>query len=94
MDSGCLVRSGNRIDVHAAAITVKAHMPVHQGEDSVILAESDSLTWMELRSTLADDDVSRDHRLATKLFHAESLAYAVATVLYRSLTFLMSHKTI
>ena len=67
-------------------------MPVHQGEDGVILAQSNSLAGMELRSALADDDVSRNHGLAAKRLHAEPLAYAVATVLYSSLTFLMSQK--
>ena len=43
---------------------------------------------------LADDDVARDHFLPAEFFNAEALAAGVATVLDRTLTFLVSHKII
>lgn len=81
-----------RINVHTTTVFVEAHPTCDEGEDGVILAESDVATWNPLRSTLTDDDVASEHGLIAVLLHAQALALAVATILDASLTFLMSHK--
>ena len=63
-----------------------------QGEDGVVTAHAHSLAGVPLGAALADDDVARDYFLAAEFFHAEALAAGVATVLDRTLTFLVSQK--
>ena len=49
---------------------------------------------MKLRAPLAEDDISRDYRLAAKLLDTQPLACAVASIFDAPLTFLVSHKPV
>lgn len=86
-----VVRDGS-FHVHAATIAIKCYVSVHQGENRVVTAEADVATRLELGSTLANDDVTRDDGLTAKFFDAQPFAVAVAAVLNTSLSFFMGHK--
>lgn len=83
---------GFRSYIDTAAFTVEEYAAVHQGENGVVTAHAHALAGVPLGAALADDDVARDYFLAAEFFHAEALAAGVATVLDRTLTFLVSHK--
>jgi hypothetical protein len=89
--TGPSVGRNRGIDVHTASLTVKTNATVDQSKNRVVLANSHSAARNELGTTLADDDVSRHHNFTPELFDTQTLAYAVATVFYRTLTFLVSH---
>ena len=80
-----------RDDVDAAAFAVEEHFAIDESEEGVVLAATDAEARMHLRSTLADDDVASDDRLAAELFHAEALAAGIATVFDGALSFFMGH---
>ena len=86
-----LVRGGLGNDVDPPTTLVELHAAIDQCPNRVITAQTDILAGVELRATLADDDVAGDDRLAAEFFDAEPLADAIAAVLDASLTFLMSH---
>ena len=67
-------------------------MSINEGKDGVIASKTDIPAGMEFCAALAKDDVSRDDGLAAKLLYAEAFAYAVASILDATLTFLVSHK--
>jgi hypothetical protein len=79
------------VDVHAAALLVKAHLAVHEGEDGEVFAETDVCAGLPLGAALAADDVAGDDNFTTELFDAETLALAIASVFNATLTFFMSH---
>ena len=83
---------GSGIHIHAATTEIELHFAVHQREDRVIPAKADITTRQELRSPLANDDVSRDDSLSAKFFDAEPFALAVAAVFNTSLSFFMGHE--
>src|ERR1700677_4529870 len=66
--------------VHAAIGLVVLDHAVGQGEEGVIAADADVGPGAKPGAALADQDVAGHDRLAAKFFHAEPLAYAVATV--------------
>ena len=85
----CDLGFGSNVD--AAAFAIEEHATINQGENRVIATHAHALTGVELGATLANDDVTGDDGLTTKLLHAEALAAGIATVTYGTLTFLMCH---
>ena len=59
-----------------------------------VTAHAYALAGVPLGAALADDAVARAHFLSAEFFNAEALAAGVATVLDRTLTFLVSQKMI
>jgi hypothetical protein len=78
-------------DVHAAALLVKLDLAIREGEQRPVATDTDVLAGDELAAALADDDAAGGDEFATKSFYAEALAYAIAAVLYATLTFFMCH---
>ena len=78
-------------NVDSATITVEVNLAVHQREKRVVTAHADVLTGMPLGSTLANDDVACDDRLAAKLLNTQTLRIGIATVAAGTLSLLMSH---
>ena len=60
--------------------TGEDQMAVTLREQRVVLAATDVLAGMELRATLAHDDVASLYVLASKLLDAKSLCVGVTTV--------------
>jgi hypothetical protein len=86
-----LFSSRDRIDIDPPASPIEAHVSIHQRENRVIAAYSDIFPRQKFGSTLTDNDVTRDNDLATKFFHTQPLADAVAAILDAALSFFMSH---
>ena len=86
-----LLLSGNRIDVDATTGPIESHVAIDQGENGVVAAKADVLARHELGPALANNDIACNDGFAAKSLNAESLAYAVATVLYAALSFFMCH---
>jgi len=72
-------------------VTLEYHLPVYQGKKGVISAHADIGAGMELRSMLADNDISRNHVLAAKPFDSKALTSGIASVPRTSNTFFMCH---
>jgi hypothetical protein len=64
---------------------------IHKGEKGKIVTDSDTATWMELRSNLPNDDVSRPNDLPAKLFDSPPLPIGIPTITAGPLSFLMCH---
>lgn len=79
------------VHVHAAAFAVEADGSVRDGEDGVVLAETDAFAGDPFGAALADDDIAGDDLLTAEFLDAEAFAAAVTTVLDGTLTFLVSH---
>ena len=77
--TGSLVGSG-QVNVDAAPFAIEANLAFDQSEDCVILADSNTLAWKKLCSTLANDDVAGNHMLTAELFNPKTLACTVAPV--------------
>ena len=86
-------RSGGRFrdDIHAAAVLVELHLAVGEREQRPVAAGADVLARDKFAAALADDDAARRDNRAAKFFYAETLADAIATVSYATLTFFMCH---
>src|SRR5580658_2060038 len=67
-------------DVLAVAAGAKADNPVSQGKERVIAAQADVRARIELRSTLAHQDVSSDYPLSAKPLDAEALSVGITSV--------------
>lgn len=61
------------LDVDTAAIAIEVDFAIGQGEQGVIVPHADMATGMPFRSNLTDQDVTGQHRLTTKFFHATAL---------------------
>src|SRR4029077_14365257 len=68
------------------------HPPVDESKNGVVASETNISAGKEFAATLAQNDVTRDHGLSSKLFHTETFACAVASILDASLSLFMSHK--
>jgi hypothetical protein len=79
--SGSVAGGNRRIDVHATAFTVEAHLAINEGEDRVVPTQTDIFAGQKFRAALADDDIAGDHYLAAEFLNAETLADAVAPIL-------------
>jgi hypothetical protein len=86
-----LSRCGCRDDVDAAAIPIKHHCPLNQGEQGVILALSYILARMKHGSHLPDKDVPGADGFAAKPFYTPPLRIGIATVTAGALSLFMCH---
>src|SRR6185437_2326731 len=73
------------------ALVLELHDAVDERVDRVVGPESDVAARVPLGAALADDDVARDHALATELLDATVLRVAVATVAGGSYALFMCH---
>src|SRR5690606_13706015 len=82
-------------DVHGAALLRalggELHLAVDQREQGVVAAEADAVTGVELRTTLADDDVAGLDGLPTIDLHAQVLRVGVAAVARGTYALLVCH---
>ena len=69
----------------------KFNYTIRQCKQCKVSSHSDILTRMIFGTTLANDDVARDGRLAAKNFYSQAFALRVASVLYTSFTFFVCH---
>jgi len=83
--------SADGLDVDPASRAIETHLAINQSKNGVVATKSDVLARQKLCPARANDDVASHDQLAPKLFHAQSLADAVAAVLDAALTFFMSH---
>ena len=84
-------RFGNDID--PAAVFVKLHPAIDQGEKGPVPARADIEAGVEFRPALADENAARGDQLTAEFFYSQSFADAVAPVANAALTFLVCHKT-
>ena len=64
----------------ATGVKFEADMAIHQRIQRVVAANANARTRMELRSTLANDDVAGHDGLAAITLHTEILWIGIATV--------------
>src|SRR5205823_3354482 len=81
----------DRIDIHSSSRPIEAHVPIDQRKNGVVAPKPDVFTRQKFRPPLPHNNVARDDQLAPKFLHAQSLADAIAPVLYAALSFFMSH---
>jgi hypothetical protein len=67
----------------AAAAHTKLNLAFDQREQRVVTAAADALARVEVRTALADDDLTRVHLLASETLDAEALGVRVAAVAAR-----------
>src|SRR6185436_6722149 len=84
---------GGRNHVDAMAVLVEQDFSLHECEKGPVTAGADVVARDKFASALADQDAAGADDLASKPFHAEPFADAVATVADTALTFLMCHKS-
>lgn len=77
--------------MHTTAVLVELDVAVRQGEQGPVPADADVHARVELGSALTDNDGAGADGFAAETLHAKTLALAVASVAYTSLTFLMCH---
>src|SRR5580693_1975527 len=89
----CVLPVDMRFDVHGAATAVPGELdlPGHQGEQCVVVTAADTLAGVEVRATLADDDLARVHGLPAEALHAKPLRVGVATVAAGRCALLVCH---
>jgi hypothetical protein len=84
--------SVQRLDhADATPVPVELHETINQREKRIVVADSDTPTRVVLSSSLANEDVSSSHLLATESLHAASLGVGVAAVPAGALSFLVCH---
>ena len=76
----------------AARDVLELNNTVNKSEESVVSADTDVLAGMNRGASLSDDDVAGFYSLTVGLLDAETLCFAVASVLSRADTFFMSKK--
>ena len=88
-----IFRGGGRLGdhVHAAALQIEQNLAVGEREQRPVAAHTHVLAGDKLAAALANNDAAGGHNRAAKFFDAETLAFAVASVLYAALTFFMCH---
>src|SRR4051794_13216482 len=82
---------GARHHIHAAAFAIEQDLAVDEREQCVVLALTDAFAGMELRTQLANEDITGDDLLAAKTLHATPLAIRITTVAAGALTFFVCH---
>jgi hypothetical protein len=70
---------------------LKHDNPFNFGEDCVVLAQANIYTGMEMGSTLANNDVTRDHIFAAEALNAEALCVTITSVFGGAATFFVCH---
>ena len=84
------VRS-SRDHVHPATASIEPHLPVNQGENSVVAPQPDVLAGKKLCPALADENIAGKHLLRAEFLYSEALADAVATIFDAALSFFVCH---
>jgi len=69
---------------------LELNLTIDQGIQSVVLADSYIFAGADCGTSLSDDDVAGYDGLTVGLLNAKTLGFAIATVLGRTDTFLMS----
>ena len=103
---GCAQKKGDRIAVTlfftsasvgvnanlllALGLMLKLDLTVDQRIQRVVLAYTDVLAGAHSTTSLSDDDIAGNDRLAVCLLHAKALGLTVTAVLRRTDTLLMS----
>jgi hypothetical protein len=72
--------SGDYAHGPAAATSTELDLPAHQGEQRVVAATTYTVTRVEVRAALADEDLSRVHLLAAVPLDTEALRVGVTAV--------------
>lgn len=78
-------------DVDASSLAIKHDLTIDQGEQSVILALSNTSTGVKLVAYLPNDNMACANRFATEFLDATALCIGIATVATGTLTLLMCH---
>lgn len=81
---------GNHVDTVAGF--VEFDFAVHERKQGPIAAGTDINAGFELGAVLTDEDAAGSDKFTTETFYTEALTYAVASVAYAALTFLVCHK--
>lgn len=88
-------RSGGLIRIDADASpgrgALELHLTVHEGEQGVVVTDSDIGAGIKLCAALADQDAARFDDLASKALDAQHLGLRISTVAGGTLSFLMCH---
>src|SRR5205807_5339954 len=92
LPSGVTLLRRHRIDIYSPSRPIEAHVPVDQRKNSVVATKPDVFPWQKFCPPLPDNNVARHDQLASEFFHAQSLADAIAPVLYAALSFFVSHE--
>ena len=71
---------GEDVDPAAIAAAGELHFAVDEGEQGVVLAETDVLAGIDRGAALPDEDVAGADHLAVELLGAKMLRIAVPTV--------------
>ena len=74
------LRGRQHRNVLAVAARAEGNDPINKGKERMIAAEADVSARIELRPTLAHDDVSGDYPLPAEPLDAEALGVGVASV--------------
>ena len=84
-----------RVGINACFLFVFAHSfepnyAVYESEQRIVFTDTYVRAGMNLRASLANENVPCENRLTVASFHAKSFSLAVSTVVGRTGTFLMS----
>lgn len=86
-----LLRYGIHADLFLAfAHFLKAYDAVRQSEERIVASLADVRAGMDLRTSLANQNVAGEHALTIAAFRTETFCLAVTTVMGRTRTFFMS----
>ncbi len=88
-DALCIVNADSLL---AACDVLELDSTVDQSEQGIVLADSDIVAGMYSGSSLSDDDIAGFYSLSVGLLNAETLGFAVATVLGGADALLVSEK--
>jgi hypothetical protein len=69
---------------------LKLNLSLNKSEQGVVLTHTNACAGLDGRTSLSNDDVSGNYVLTVSLLHAETLGFAVTSVLSRTNTFFMS----
>ena len=84
-----------RVDgAHFAILTLafKLDMTVDLCKQGVVAANTDIVAGMDVRASLANQNIAREDKLTVRTLHAQSLGLGITTVLSRTAALLMSEE--
>lgn len=74
-----------------AALALKSDLACHLRKQRIILADTDIMTWMEMRAALTNENAASRHDRAGLLLNAQTLRLAVAAITRGADTFLCAN---
>ena len=86
------LRAVNRNGLLAACDVLELDGTVNESKQGIILADADIVAGMYGSTSLADDDIACLYSLTVGILNAETLCFAVTTVLGRADALLVSEK--